>query len=310
MGNKKDSIMSEIDQNFSSFAKNTIFYNDILEVIQDSKEPADLNEAVGLLERCMASYFDILEDTLNENDFSIIHNAALHLISVNDEIYTPRTYTEMFEDIQDALHDGKETGFLNFRDAEAIRLLNVLSDDYRLILFKLFILEPYVKRKMYYSFADLLARYTALIAFDASQCAAFYNSNEYKDLIHKLLSVECGETSQPDEVIEKRKALIEEITTEAIKIIDADDSMALDERTKNIPKIVDDLAESVNKRTEAEINIALEKEFPQWKTEVESRKKRHSKRETRIAELKISSRRARRLVREAWEKQHATNIEN
>lgn len=310
MGNKKDSIMNEINQNFSSFAKNAIFYNDILEVIQGSKEPADLNEAVGLLERCMASYFDILEDTLNENDFSIVHNAALHLISANDEIYTPRTYTEMFEDIQDALHDGKETGFLNFRDAEAIRLLNVLSDDYRLILFKLFLLEPYVKRKMYYSFADLLARYTALIAFDASQCAAFYNSKEFKDLVHKLLSVESGATSQPDDVNKKRKVLIEEIVTEAIKLIDADDSIALDERAKKIPRIVDDLVKIVNNRTEVEINIALEKEFPQWKTDGDSRKERHRKRENQIAELTIASRRARKVVRDEWGKRHAANIEN
>jgi len=310
MGNKKDSIMSEIDQNFSSLAKNTIFYNDILEVIQDSKEPADLNEAVGLLERCMASYFDILEDTLNENDFSIIHNAALHLISTNDEIYTPRTYTEMFGDIQDALNDGKETGFLNFRYAEAIRLLNVLCDDYRLILFKLFLLEPYVKRKMYYSFADLLARYTALIAFDASQCAAFYNSKEFKEFVHKLLSVESGATSQPDDVNEKRKVLIEEIATEAIKLIDADDSIALDERKKNIPRVVDNLVKIVNKRTEDEINIALEKEFPQWKTDSDSRKERHRKREIQIAELTIASRRARKVVRDEWGKRHAANIEN
>ena len=232
------------------------------------------------------------------------HDAAIRLISANDETYTPRSYAELFGDILDALNAGRENGFLNFKDAEAIRLLNALSDDYHLILLKLFFLEPYVKRERHYSFVDLLTRYTAFIVFDASQCAAFYNSKEFKELVHKMLSIEHSEMSQSDETKEKRKALIEEITTEAIGIIDGDDSMTPDEKIKKIPQIVDNLVKNINDRTAVEINTALEKEFPQWRTDDNSRKERHRKREIQIANLKIASRRARKIVRDEWGKTH------
>ncbi len=310
MGNKKDFITNETARRYSDFKKNSIYYEDIIDVISRSKEPVDLHGAVALLEKCMTAYFDLLEKKLNEEDFTIIHDAALRLISANDETYTHRTYVEMFKPIQVALNDGKENGYLNFRDAEATRLLNVLSDDYRLILCKLFLLEPYVKKERYHEFADLLARYTALIFLDASQCAAFYNSNEYKELTHKLLSVERGETSQSDDVKEKREALIEEITMEAISLIDADDSISIEERAKKIPSIVDDLVEKINMRTEDEINIALEEEFPLWRDDKIITRERNRKRENQIADLKIASRRARKVVRDEWGKRHASSVEN
>lgn len=294
MGNKKDFITDETARRYSDFKKNSIYYEDIIDVISCSKEPVDLHGAVALLEKCMTAYFDLLEEKLNEEDFTIIHDAALRLISANDETYTPRTYVEMFRPIQVALNDGKENGYLNFRDAEATRLLNVLSDDYRLILYKLFLLEPYVKKERYHEFADLLARYTALIVLDASQCAAFYNSNEYKELTHKLLSVERGETSQSDDVKEKREALIEEIRVRAKEIMMSDD-------TRKYYEIADALAIEVNDRTGMEVEAALKKKHPKWESNDDHEEKLNTEKDKLVAALKISPRKARGAARGAAE---------
>lgn len=310
MGNKKDSISNGIAHKFLDFSKQSIFYEEIIEVIRESKEPTNFNSSLELLEKCLIAYYDILEDNLNGSDFSIIHDAALRIISSDDETYTSKSYENIFLDIRTAVIEGEKNGFLDFSDIEAIRLLKVLKNDYLLVLFKLFLLEPYVKNRGCHGFADLLTRYTALIAFDASQCAIFYNSKEYKEQMHKLLSIESGETSQSDNVHEKRKALIEEITTAAIKLIDTDDSKSLDDRAKEIPKIVDALVVNINTRTALEIDTALKKEFPRWETNANHEEKVRIGNEKQVDELKISSRRARKVVRDEWGRRHAANIEN
>lgn len=292
MGNKKDSITNETAQRYSDFASNVTFYNDIIEVIQDSKEPMSLNEAIELLEKCMVAYFDMLEDKLCEDDFALIHDAALRLILSNEEGYRSRTYGEIFEKIDEALKAGKGNGFANFKNAEAIRILNALSDDYRLILFKLFLLESYVKEKRYHEFSDILARYTALIAFDASQGSAFYNSKEFKELTHKLVSAERGETSHSDEVKEKRKALIEEIRTRTLEIMKSGD-------TREYYEIAETLVGEINARTEQEIEDKLKKAYPKWKGNTDHEDKLDKETKKLSAALKISSRNARSAARNA-----------
>jgi len=306
---KKELITNAINENYSKFSNNTMMFDEVINYIRTNNWPIDFDDPAKFLKNCLHTCFTKLEDKLATGDLALIHHAALQLISVNDDTYTPRTYKESFHEIYKIFNEGQEDGFLNFKDTDIMQLLKEIGNDYIVILLKLAYLEPHMGDNCY-DFTEMLIGYTGFVGLDSVLSATYYNSKVYKDFMYKLQSVKSGGTSQRDEVKEKREALIKEITMETINLIDADDSISIEERAKKIPSIVDDIVEKINKRTEVEINIALEEEFPQWKTEVESRKKRHSKRETQIAELKISSRRARRLVREAWEKQHATNIEN
>lgn len=309
MSKKKELITNVINENYSKFSSNTTIFDDVINYIRINNWPIDFDDPAKFLKNCLHTCFTKLEDKLATGDLALIHHAALQLISVNDDTYTPRTYKESFHEIYKIFNEGQEDGFLNFKDTDIMQLLKEIGNDYIVILLKLAYLEPHMGDNCY-DFTEMLIGYTGFIGLDSILSATYFNSKVYKDLMYKLQSIKSGGTSQSDDVKDKREDLIEEITMEAINLIDADDSISIEERAKKIPSIVDDLVEKINMRTEDEINIALEEEFPLWRDDKIITRERNRKRENQIADLKIASRRARKVVRDEWGKRHASSVEN
>jgi chaperonin cofactor prefoldin len=174
---------------------------------------------------------------------------------------------------------------------EVMRALKDVGDDYFVILLKLVHLEQNLTNKNY-NFNQILVGYTTVIGLDLALASTFYTSKDYKDLVYKFKSVESGGTSHPEEIKEKRKALIEEIKTRTKEIIATDD-------TKPYHEIADVLVKEISERTEQEIEAKLKNEYPKWETNDNHERKLNDEKDKLVAALKISTRKARIAARDA-----------
>jgi len=290
---KKELITNAINENYSKFSNNTMMFDEVINYIRTNNWPIDFDDPAKFLKNCLHTCFTKLEDKLATGDLALIHHAALQLISVNDDTYTPRTYKESFHEIYKIFNEGQEDGFLNFKDTDIMQLLKEIGNDYIVILLKLAYLEPHMGDNCY-DFTEMLIGYTGFVGLDSVLSATYYNSKVYKDFMYKLQSVKSGGSSHPEEIKEKRKALIEEIRTRAKEILATDD-------TKPYYEIADAMVKEINERTEQDVEAKLKNEYPKWETNDDHEDKLNTEKDKLVAALKISPRKARGAARGAAE---------
>jgi len=300
MSNKKDSYSSEMKEKEIQFTKNTIFYQTILDTIEDSKEPMEFNEILNLLEKCIDGYYNRLKARLQEKNFSIVHNAALYLISRKSK--TSTTQGDLyFPDIIDAVKTSAGNGFSDFDDNNARELLKELKEDYINIISKIFAIETYKRNGDHDIFTRVLMAYTALVALDVMQYGEFYNSNEYNGLVLKRSSAEWGGKSRSEDAEIEREKILIDFRERVQKALSADDNLSYS-------KLADDLIVDINAKTEKQIEDDFAKRLSLSKTDKENYDPPKN-RKKRIQELTISKRIARSEAKKIWEKLEETKIE-